>query len=300
MTGIAAHGHSIGVAMVTHNARPYLTMQLESILAQDRRPDGMVIVDDSSTDGTWEDLLAFRESTPIRVDLFRSRTTPGSRHLFSRIAANFSQALRESADRYSIVLVADQDDVWLPNRLDTQVAALMSSDRPGVAVADADLIDDLGRPLAGTLRARFPIPHGWEAWPRDVRFRYVLRNPVATGAAMALTTEFIDTSLPVPYGWLHDRWLSILAAATGRLDVQENSVIQYRLHDAQSVGQRDIRRDAPVRWYVDMALDWRVAASRWRSLRQLRHHYEANTVAHDLSWIRLAGGLLTRNSGRTP
>lgn len=110
---------TISVALTTCNGQRFLLDQLESIANQTHLPDEVVIADDLSTDGTVSIIRRFSVGAPFPVKL---RSNP------ARLgwARNFVQV----AERCSGDLIAfcDQDDVWLPNKLERCLAEFSASD----------------------------------------------------------------------------------------------------------------------------------------------------------------------------
>ncbi|HJS91190.1 MAG TPA: glycosyltransferase family 2 protein [Steroidobacteraceae bacterium] len=100
----------ISIAMATYNGERYVREQLESLGAQTRMPDELVVRDDGSTDGTVEILRAFARAAPFPV-----RVYPGECNLgYTR---NFLEAARLCTGDW--IAFCDQDDVWLPEKLAT-------------------------------------------------------------------------------------------------------------------------------------------------------------------------------------
>jgi len=95
--------------MPTYNGAAYLPEQLESIAAQTRLLDELVVCEDRSTDGRTREIVeAFAPKSPFQVRLSVNRKTQGSR-------TNFEQAIRRCAA--DIIFLCDQDDVWNQTKL---------------------------------------------------------------------------------------------------------------------------------------------------------------------------------------
>ena len=80
---------TITVALCTYQGAQYLPQQLHSLLAQQRRPNEIVVFDDASKDGTWELLQAFASHAAtlgVQVPIHSNPTNIG-------YVANFTQAL---------------------------------------------------------------------------------------------------------------------------------------------------------------------------------------------------------------
>src|SRR6266567_6944512 len=105
----------ISVAMCTYNGARFLREQLESIAAQSRLPDELVVCDDGSTDETVETIKAFVGRAPFAVRLEINSKNLGS-------TKNFEKAI--GLCEGEIIALADQDDVWKPQKLAVLEATL--------------------------------------------------------------------------------------------------------------------------------------------------------------------------------
>src|SRR3954468_7399679 len=99
-----------GVAMCVYNGGRYLEAQLDSIALQTELPRLMAIVDDGSTDGSWELLQRWSAAAPFPVTLERNRQNLG-------VVRNFEKAARLLIDQVDVVFFSDQDDKWYPGKL---------------------------------------------------------------------------------------------------------------------------------------------------------------------------------------
>lgn len=230
---VTAIRDGIAVVLVTRNGVGHLGEQLKSIVGQYVTPDEVFLVDDDSDDGSKEFVVDFFDRTtriPVTVVPAPARSTD----LYTRIAANFSAGL-VAASGYRFIALADQDDVWMPDRLARQRTRLEASGAL-VTAGNGALIDGDGVPTGQTLRDRFLVLPEWDQAAPTVRLRSVLQESMATGAAMMIDSRILAVGLPIPAGWLHDRWLSIVAVAEGALDVDRSTVVQYRVYPEQVVG----------------------------------------------------------------
>ena len=95
----------ISVCIATYNGARYIGEQLASILKQLSAEDEVVVSDDGSTDGTLDIVRSFNDR--------RIRIVDGPRRHSPTL--NFEWALRNAKGEY--IFLADQDDVWLPDKL---------------------------------------------------------------------------------------------------------------------------------------------------------------------------------------
>ena len=126
------------VALCTYNGALYLREQLDSLAAQTRLPDELVVCDDGSTDRTLAILDSFAAAAPFPVRI-RNRTRLGT-------PKNFERAIGLTTG--AIIALADQDDVWYPHKLKRLERELARSKRIGLVFSDADVVDDRLRPQA--------------------------------------------------------------------------------------------------------------------------------------------------------
>ena len=105
---------TVAVVMCTYNGEKYLREQMDSILAQTYPIHEIIVQDDRSTDGTVALLRQYAARVP------QMRVYVNGRNLgFNR---NFHTAcLRATAD---LVAISDQDDLWLPHKIEWQVRAI--------------------------------------------------------------------------------------------------------------------------------------------------------------------------------
>ncbi len=120
--------------MATYQGERFLRPQLESLAAQTRRPDSLIISDDGSTDATLAVAEAFAASAPFPVTIRRNAARLG-------YAGNFIAAVRRAEG--GLVFLADQDDVWHPDKL-AVVGAALETGRDLVIGHDISLIDAAG------------------------------------------------------------------------------------------------------------------------------------------------------------
>lgn len=221
---------TVSVAMATHNGARYLGEQLGSILAQTRPVDEIVLSDDASTDGTVEfaqGLLVAEAAAPRFVVLRNPEPLRPTR--------NFEQAL--GAVTGDIVVLSDQDDRWMPERVSRALARFEHDPALLLLHGDALRIDDAGAVLPAGLLAALRMTSSELREIRSGRaFQTLMRRNLVTGATTAFRRELLDAALPIPAGWVHDEWLGIVAAALGGVGLLEEPLVEYRQHSGNEIG----------------------------------------------------------------
>jgi glycosyltransferase involved in cell wall biosynthesis len=268
---------TICAVMVTHDGAQYVAFQLKSMLSQTVRPDRIIVVDDCSTDGTPEICeRVFQENGWTEYEILQAPSA-NMHDLYTRIAANFQVGLRR-ARGFDYILLGDQDDLWLPDRVDRQVRILAGENALLVA-SDAQLIGADGERLSGSLFSR--LPSSFPALRGHPELREVLFAPSATGACCAMSSKLLDAALPIPAGWLHDRWISLVAAARDGYVLDSAPVIRYRVHADQVVGLGANRQalSTQMRKFFQLTRRLRARATSQENRRQLSAAALAGTLA---------------------
>ena len=218
----------LSVALCSYNGERFLGPQLRSIADQTRLPDELVVCDDRSTDATVSVLEEFaREAAfPVRIEVNSSNL--GS-------TRNFDRAI--SLCSGDVIALCDQDDVWASPKLARLAGAFDADPRLDAVFSDAEIADEEMRLLGSRLwnsvgfsRAERRCFEGGDA------FKVLIRHNVVTGATMAFRSGMRTRALPIPPLWVHDGWIALLAAASGRIAMLPDPMIRYRRHAAQQIG----------------------------------------------------------------
>jgi len=216
--------------MCTYKGAAYLAEQLESISRQDRLPDELIVCDDGSSDATISIVRQFATGAkfPVRLEI-------NSKNLGS--TQNFAKAVGLCRGR--LIFLADQDDVWLPQKVRRLSEAISTSPDTAFVFSDAWLIDGQDRPLGCRLWETLPFPRGEQAqFNAGGAFELLLRRNLVTGTTMAFRAEYRDLLLPIASGWVHDGWIALLLAAAGRARAVAEPLVEYRQHGRQQIGAR--------------------------------------------------------------
>jgi glycosyltransferase involved in cell wall biosynthesis len=219
---------SISVALCTYNGSAFLDAQLESIAKQRLAPDELVVCDDGSTDATLAMLEGFSEVAPFAVRIHTNERRLG-------YVKNFEKAI--SLCTAEIVALADQDDVWDPDKL--RASAQVLEDRPdvGLVCTDAEIVDRDLNPLGARMAGSLGFGSADQALVAGGKALHVLvRTNFVTGATMAFRASFVSDIVPIPESWVHDGWIALVIALRSQVAFIDRPLVQYRQHDANLVG----------------------------------------------------------------
>lgn len=238
---------SISVCMATYNGRRYIRRQLETILPQLGPDDELIVSDDASTDGTLE---IVREVCGDRVRLLQGT--------FRSPVLNFEQALK--AAQREVIVLADQDDLWYPNKLPLVREHFAGREGERLLVLfDGQVIDEEDRLLHESIFALKRSRTGF--WCNLYDSSYM-------GCCLAFSRELLALALPFPKGILmHDMWIAMLAELCGEIKLDRSITIGYRKHATSTTSFA--RRFEPCRQVAERA---HMAYSLLLRVRELKYN----------------------------
>jgi glycosyltransferase involved in cell wall biosynthesis len=239
----------ISVALCTYNGAAHLNEQLESLGSQTWPRIEIVAVDDASSDGTWDLLQRAAASTPA-LRIMRNDTNLG-------FAANFERAISLCSGDY--IAPCDQDDVWLPTKLESLAAAI---GQHTLAYCDSMLIGERGEPLGTRVSDRIRMVQGSDPLP------FAFWNCVS-GHAMLFRRELLAWALPARGVRFHDWWIAFVAASQGSITYVDQPLVAYRQHENSQTDVVRIRarRADPIAKSLER-LAWLSALSGFPSAHQ--------------------------------
>lgn len=217
----------ISVAMCTFNGGRYLAEQLESISAQTRLPSELIVCDDGSTDDTIKVLNRFKANSSFPVNIIENAVRIGS-------TRNFDQAIGMAGGEF--IALCDQDDRWLPQKLERLSECLMENTFIGGVFSDAELIDGDGKRVGKTLFGRHRFTPAKQGSFMSCPIATLLKHDVVTGATLMFRSNIRRYCSPIPTTWVHDGWLAWMLALHSKVSIIAEPLIEYRIHAGQQLG----------------------------------------------------------------
>lgn len=210
----------VSIAMAAYDGTRYLHAQLESFSRQTRLPDELVVTDDSPGDATSALIEDFAKSAPFPVRCVRNHKQLGP-------TRNFNHALSLASG--DLIFLSDQDDVWLPEKIETVVTLAKAEPAKACFMNDAYMADGELRPTGTTKMQQI----GQAGLPAEA---------MVMGCCMAIRRSLLDALLPIPESQpAHDNWLvnmSDLLGLTTRIPVP----LQYYRRHGQNVSDYFVNR----------------------------------------------------------
>ena len=211
----------VSVILPVFNGAKTIRETVEFALRQTFPDFELIVVDDGSRDATLSILGEFRDPR-LTVQAYPN----------AGLAANRNRGIHLSRGEFLAFL--DADDLWLPEKLEAQIAALDEHQEAALAYVWTDYIDDEGR----LIHSGQHVSHS--GWVFDAllleNFLETGSNPVVRRSAI-LQCEGFDESLKAAEDW--DLWLRL--ATRYPFVVVKRPLVLYRVHPA-AMSSSDVLR----------------------------------------------------------
>ncbi len=237
----------IAVLLASYNGQKYIREQINSIQNQDNVDADIYLRDDKSKDGTVE--VALEMISAERVIINKNQTGSAANNFFLSILQF------ENPENYEYFAFADQDDIWLPSKLNKAISQLQ---RTGSSLYFSNLlIWNLETDSKTLLKKDYP----------QKKYDYLFEGGSA-GCTYVFTLDFFlklrerlrNTNYTDWPDFSHD-WFTYFLARHLKLNVinSADTEILYRIHDTNVHGQLNtftlksvFRRIQMVRngWYL--------------------------------------------------
>ena len=197
----------ISVCLATYNGAPYIKEQITSVLNQLLENDELLIADDGSTDNTITIIESIHDS---RLRIVGVGGKLG-------VVKNFERVLTEAKGQY--VFLCDQDDIWLPNKVEECLQAL---EKNILVVTDCKVVDKSLNEISPSF---FELRNSGKGILKNIWKNTYL------GCCMAFRRELLNIGLPIPAKIpMHDMWLGLLAETQGTVLFLPQNLSLYRRH----------------------------------------------------------------------
>lgn len=221
---------SVHVICPTWNGAAFIPEFLRSVQAQTFEDWVLWVRDDASSDGSAALVRAVAESdTRVRIlasNGDRLGAVGAFRWLWEQVP---------STARY--LMFADQDDVWLPDKLELSMNAMRDAERlatgPVLVHTDLVVVDAMLKQVAPSFWLYARIKPETVSLPRLIVHNIVTGNTVLINRALRLRVGCIPIGAA-----MHDWWVACVAAALGRIVAVSVPTVLYRQHGANTIGAR--------------------------------------------------------------
>lgn len=203
----------VSVIMPVFNAAQHIDIAIRSILAQTLEEFELIVVDDNSTDGSFQILQDFA-SKEVRIRLYKNDTNIG-------VSGTANRAIKMARSQY--IARMDADDISRPTRFAKQFRFLTQNQSFIAVGSHVDIIDYSGKRVG---EKKFPLTH--EEISRKIFIMSPMQQPsmMINSSHLPNNFEWYDTMLTSA----EDIDLFFRLMQYGKLANLDETLIDYRMH----------------------------------------------------------------------
>lgn len=207
------------ILLSTYNGEKYLAEQLDSLINQTYKNLHILIRDDGSSDSTREILSSYSKNNS-NITVVEDRNIG--------VKKSFFQLLEIARNKGDYFAFCDQDDVWLPEKIEKAILQMEKISSTNVLYCST--LNLVGKDLSFIKKTKTLIPDKSNA---------MIQN-IVTGCTMIINKNLAKLVLDNEPNWknteMHDSWFYLVASFKGKVIFDDNSYIYYRQHGNNEVG----------------------------------------------------------------
>lgn len=221
-------GIKYSVAVATYNGEKYIARQIRSILEQTFPVHEIIVSDDGSNDKTV-DIIKSLDYKGVSIKIFSNTDRHGC-------CGNFENAIKMCTGDY--IFLADQDDVWFPNKVEMFNAFISRTPSALCIASDGILIGPDGRKIDGEFSPIFRhVPGSSCKMSQEKYLTYIVQTYLVRGMALCVSWELLDLMIPFPKTFAaHDKWIVFCALCKDSFYLIHEKLVKYRIHDSNTCG----------------------------------------------------------------
>lgn len=216
----------VDVIIPTYNGEKYIKEQLDSILKQTYTNIRIIISDDCSKDSTPQILKEYKEKDD-RIEVYIQEKNLG-------VVKNVEFLLKKVES--PLYMLSDQDDVWLPNKIEKSVEKL-NEKKADLVFGDLEVVNANLETIYPSFGDFMLLNRKIKKYINSYKLNY-LYNCV-TGCTVLSKKKFISKIIPIPTDskyLIHDHWIGLIVSLNGKLVYMPEKYIKYRQHGDNQVG----------------------------------------------------------------
>ena len=274
----------ISVAFIVFNGSRYMRQQLDSILAQTHKVNEIIVCDDGSTDASKEILEEYKNKHPNLFFIHYNKKNLGP-------TKNIEKAIQACTG--DIILLADQDDYWETNKVETIIKWFEANPTMNGVFTNGALMSSKGE-LDNNYGLWDAMSFPYKAIKNSNNLNnlklYIntVENSV-TGATLAIRNNLAFLIQPFPFvkHLVHDRWIAMNLAENNSLGMLNEKLIRYRLHSEQAIGGKTENIENFISLNLNLFLE-ELNIESFKNLRYILNKIEINLeIQNQISKIQV-------------
>ncbi len=221
----------IAILLAVYNGGKYLSEQIDSLLNQTVDDIKIIIRNDGSADNSANIIKNYAEKYPNKIQLVDGNPTGSA-------SKNFAELLTVCDDNFDYIMFCDQDDVWMPQKVEKTLHAMKSeeadrSDIPVLVHTDLKVVDSNLNVVCDSFFSFQKLIQN------DITLPKLLVQNYVTGCTVMINRALKQKCGKIPIDCImHDWWLALVAVLFGKLVCLKKPTMFYRQHENNQVGAK--------------------------------------------------------------
>ncbi len=232
-------GTRIAICMTTYKPPIALFKAQLELIQRQTHTNWICIISDDNTDNETYDRIRFMVKNDKRFVIFQNRTR-------LNFYENFQQVLCRTPIDADFVALADQDDLWYPQKLETLLRRFDAETH--LVYSDARVVDADGKVISPTF---------WNARRNNYTdLATLMMANTITGASSMIRASLLPDVLPFPKRFgpvFHDHWIGLVAALRGGIGYVDAPLYDYVQHSTGIIGHNYNRWPGAVAAFLGVA-----------------------------------------------
>lgn len=213
----------VAILLATYNGEKYLQQQLDSLSNQTYSNWKLYIRDDHSSDNTTQVLLSYQKQNQDKVFVLKDNLgNLGS-------SQNFN-ALLQIVDKEAYIMFCDQDDFWLPNKIEITLSEMLKLESKFGVVCP--LLVHTNFKYADTNLGEIVSKKNFQATKvAELSLQHVIAQNPIYGCTVMANRALLNLVKNIPLvAENHDYWIALVASALGKICYLNEKTLLYRQH----------------------------------------------------------------------
>ncbi len=217
----------LAVVIASYNHAQYLPFAIDSVLAQTRKPDRFLVIDDGSRDNSVEVIRAYADRG---VELIVQENAGAH--------ATWNRCIETVAGDCDLVSILNSDDIYTPERFEKCLPQFERPDARAMVCTGLKMIGPENEPLAENeprarwLRAAWALGRAEGMTPWEWM---AMANYAVTSSNIIARSDYLVANPFQPYKFNHDYFCLSGAALRDEIAIIDEVLLEYRVHPQNNI-----------------------------------------------------------------
>ena len=278
---------TVDILLSVYNGEQFLQELLDSIATQTYNSWRLIIRNDSSTDGSQSIINKFKKQNMDKILLVSNNS-----NINLGPALSYGKLLSASNSKY--IMFCDQDDVWLPEKIETMINAMKKLEKKYSTNSNLLVYSDM-KVCSENLQI---ISDSFYKHNKGLSTQNTLKNILfnnnIAGCCMLINNNLKDFSLPFDDNIImHDWWINLCVNIDGHSQFIPEQLLLYRQHKKNFYGA--LNKKNIVLKYFKIAQYKNNLKNMIQQLNSLYERYKKNMQTEDIKIISQLAHISNKN-----